>query len=451
LADLAFRGGLVHTPAGPRPADLLVSAGLVEAVVEAGMGSAATVVDAGGLWVLPGAVDAHVHSRDPGFPEKEDWASLSAAAAAGGVTTLVDMPNTVPCVDRRSVFEAKAEVAARRSVVDFALWGLARKSSTAEQARELLEAGAVGLKAYLGYAVRLSDGVVLYAPGAEDPGLESPPTVQDLAGVGRELARRGRPLAAHAEDPAVLREHARETRTYADLLASRPDSAEAAAVGELGGLSAALGLKVRIVHLASAAGLRAAGPARALGARLSLETCPQYLWLTDGDAERLGPVAKMFPLIRTAADRSALRQGLLDGVIESVGTDHAPHTDAEKLGRSWAEAAAGSPGVQTLYLSCLELARSLGRPELAARWVGENSARALGIFPRKGALQPGADADVVLVDPEGETVVRPEAMLSRQRHGVFEGRSFPFAIRAVYLRGHPIGAQRGQLIRPLPA
>jgi dihydroorotase (multifunctional complex type) len=430
-------------------ADLLVSSGRVEAVVEPGAGQAELDVHAEGLWVLPGAVDAHVHSRDPGFPEKEDWASLTAAAAAGGVTTVADMPNTVPSVDSAVVFEDKAAIAASRAVVDFALWGIARSSTTPEHVRGLIRAGAVGLKAYLGYAVRKSTGQVLYAPGAEDRELEPPPTVEGLAPVGAELARLGRPLAAHAEDPHILRRNARRAATYADLLDSRPAAAEAKAIRDLGALSARLGLEVRIVHLSSAAGMQAAALARGRQARLSLETCPQYLWLSDSEAERLGPVAKMFPLIRTGEDRSALRAGLLAGVIESVGTDHAPHSDAEKLGRSWEEAAAGSPGVQTLYLSCLELAREAGRPELAVRWASENPARALGSFPRKGSLQPGADADLVLVDPNQSTEINHESMLSRQKHGVFEGRRFGFAIRAVYLRGLPVGTHPGKLVTPL--
>jgi dihydroorotase (multifunctional complex type) len=448
LADLAVRGGLVHLPDGPRIADLLVSSGLVEAVLEPGAGQADLDIDAADLWVLPGAVDAHVHSRDPGYPDKEDWGSLTAAAAAGGVTTVADMPNTLPSVDTAGVLEKKASIAASKAVVDFALWGIARSSTTPEQVRGLISAGAVGLKAYLGYAVRKSNGQVLYAPGAEDSELETPPSVEGLAPVGAELARLGRPLAAHAEDPEILRRNARTVVTYADLLASRPAEAEVQAIQDLGGLSARLGLEVRIVHLSSAAGLRAAVAARARRARLSLETCPQYLWLSDREAERLGPVAKMFPLIRTVSDRAALRAALLAGVIESVGTDHAPHTDAEKLGRSWEDAAAGSPGVQTLYLSCLELALKVGRPELAVRWACENPARALGLYPGKGSLQQGADADLVLVDPKQSTEIAADSMLSRQRHGVFEGRRFGFAIRAVYLRGLPVGRQPGRLVKP---
>ena len=164
----------------------------------------------------------------------------------------------------------------------------------------------------------------------------------------------------------------------------------------------------------------------------------------------------MYPPVREAADRAALVDGLAAGVIDRVGTDHAPHTDEEKLRGSLAETAPGSPGVETLYLSCLALARLVGDPALAVRWVCEAPARGLKLHPTKGALQPGADADLVLVDPSAETLVTADRMHSRQRHGVFEGQRFGFAIRAVWSRGdvvardgEPVGGPgRGRLVVP---
>jgi dihydroorotase len=413
-------------------------------------------VDATDLLVLPGGVDAHVHSRDPGFPEKEDFASLTAAAAAGGITTVVDMPNTVPAVENAAVLHEKVDAVSGRAVVDFGLWGLLGEASRPEQVAELLEAGAVGLKAYLGYAVRRSNRQVVYTVELGDPDLEPPPDYGTLARLAPDLARHRAPLAVHAEDPGILRAFLRPVRTYSDLLASRPALAEAVAVAALGVISQRTGVEVHVVHLSSAVGLAAARDANRAGARLTLETCPQYLWLAEDDAARLGTTIKMYPPVRTAADRAALQEALRSGVIERVATDHAPHADAEKLDCSLADAAPGSPGVETLYVSSLELARRQGDVAAAARWVSERPARSLGLHPRKGVIEPGADADLVLADPRAETVVTPDRMHSRQRHGALDGQRFGFAIRAVYSRGELVARDgepvarpgRGRFIRP---
>ena len=441
-------GGSVYTPEGLQEVDVHVRDGRIEKLQAWGRPTGVEVVDATGLWVLPGAIDAHVHGRDPGFPEKEDFGTLTAAAAAGGVTTVLDMPNTVPGVADAEIFEAKRNGIRRRAMVDHGLWALLRSSSTEDQVRELAEAGAIGFKAYLGYAVQRATGQVLYTPGTADGDLEPPASYGTIARLGAALAATGRPVAAHAEDPSVLIASTTRVENYSDLLASRPSVGEAVAVSAMGALARSLGLRVHIVHLSSAAGLASALAERAAGAHLTLETCPQYLWLSEADYGRLGAVMKMYPLIKTVDDREQLRAALLRGDIDSVGTDHAPHTDDEKLHHPLAEAHAGSPGVQTLLLSCLELARQAGDPLVAVPWVTEHPARIFGLHPRKGTIQPGSDADLVLVDPGGRTVARSDQMASRQRYGALEGLEFRFSIRAVYLRGEPPTEGRGEFLRP---
>ncbi len=423
----------------------------VIAAVEPGVSAAnAKVIDASGMYVLPGAVDVHVHSRDPGFTEKEDFGSLTAAAAAGGVTVVLDMPNTVPAVDSAGVLESKAALAHSKARVDFGLWGLIRASTTPEQLEGMAAAGAIGFKAYLAYSFSLSRKQVLYSPGVDDPDLEPPADYGTLARLAPVVAGLALPLAIHAEDPTVLAAFRRPVLTYEDLLESRPPEAEAVAVSAAAAVAQESGVHLHVAHLSSALGLKAAEDAMRNGTSLSLETCPQFLLLTSNDFDRLGTAIKMLPPIRTAADRDALIDGLKRGVISMVSTDHAPHTDEEKS-LPFQHAPAGSPGVQTLYLSCLQLAKDLGDVWLAPRWVSESPARFAGLQESKGAVAPGFDADLVIVDPKRKTRVALQQMRSRQRHSALEGKEFDFAIKEVYLRGEPVtqrGKPRGRMVRP---
>jgi len=450
LTELLVKGGTVYTPEGPRHVDVHVTDGVITRV-EPDLGAhGATVVDAAGMYVLPGGVDVHVHSRDPGFPEKEDFASLTEAAAAGGVTVVIDMPNTVPAVDSAGVLESKAALARRKARVDFGLWGLIRSTTTSNELEEMAAAGAVGFKAYLAYSFSLSRKQVLYSPGVDEPDLEPPADYGTLARLAPAVARIGLPLAIHAEDPAVLASFRRPLRSYADLLEARPPEAEAVAIAAAAAVARDAGVHLHIAHLSSALGLQAAEDAMRIGTDLTLETCPQFLLLTAEDFERVGAHMKMLPPIRAAADRAALVDGLERGVITVVSTDHAPHTDDEKA-QPFENAPAGSPGVQTLYLSCLQIAKNLGDVWLAPRWVSEAPARLVGLEQSKGAIAPGFDADVVIVDPTAKTRVAPQQMRSRQRHSALDDKEFDFAIEQVYLRGERVdsaGKARGRMVRP---
>jgi dihydroorotase len=455
LTDLVIRGGSVYGPDGPIDADVHVTDGVITGVETGGVTPAgATVIDARGMYVMPGAIDVHVHSRDPGFPEKEDFGTLTAAAALGGVTTVLDMPNTVPAVDAAGVLEAKAALARPKARVDFGLWGLVRSSSTEDQLEALAEAGAVGFKAYLGYSFGTSRKQVLQAADAGDPDLEAPPDYGTLARLGPAMARLGLPLAIHAEDPAILFAFRRPLETYSDLLEARPAEAEAVAISAAAAHARDCGVKLHVAHLSSALGLRAAQDAMRTGTQLTLETCPQYLWLSDQDFARLGNSMKVFPPIRTAADRDALVEAAANGVIRIVATDHAPHTDEEKS-RPFGEAPSGSPGVQSLYLSCLELAKRIGDVSLAPRWVSEGPAALAGLKETKGTIATGFDADLVIIDPARTTLIRPQLMRSRQRRGAFDGMDFRFGVRDVFLRGRAIvrdgkliGRASGRMVRP---
>ena len=457
MSELLFRGATVYTPDGLADLDVTVSDGVITGVGPGGSGSGRErVVDVSGRWLLPGGIDVHVHSRDPGFPEKEDFATLTAAAAAGGVTTVIDMPNTVPAVDSAGVLEAKSALARSRARVDFGLWALVRSTSTAEQLVELASAGAVGFKAYLGYSFSLSRKQVLHALDAGDRDLEAPPDYGTLARLAPVIAELGLPLVIHAEDPGILHSFKRPLETYDDVLAARPAEAESVAISAAAAVARQHGVHLHIAHLSSARGLEAAEEAITAGTRLTLETCPQYLWRTEADFARLGTAMKMNPPVRRAGDQQALRDALRREVIGVVATDHAPHTDAEKA-QDLEHAPPGTPGVQTVYLSCLELAKQMGDPWLAARWVSEGPAALAGLGESKGRIAPGYDADLVVVDPKQPTTFSPRSMRSRQRHGALEGMKVSFAITSVYLRGVQVYANgrlstkaSGRMVRPVP-
>ena len=455
MTELLIQGGTVYGPDGPREADVYVNDGVITRVEAGGAAQdTAALIHAQGMYVLPGAIDVHVHSRDPGFPDKEDFGTLTEAAAMGGVTTVLDMPNTVPGVDSAGVLEAKAALAHAKSRVDFGLWGLVRSSSTADQLEALAEAGAVGFKAYLGYSFSLGRKQVMQLADPDDADLEAPPDYGTLARLAPVIAQLGLPLAIHAEDPNVLAAFRRPLESYNDLMEGRPAEAEAVAISAASAIAKESGVRLHIAHLSSALGLRAAEDAMRSGAPLTVETCPQYLWLTEEDFLEVGTSMKVFPPIRTAADRDALVEAAANGVIRIVATDHAPHTDEEKS-RSLDEAPSGSPGVQLLYVSCLELAKRLGDPSLAPRWVSEGPAFLAGLQETKGAIAPGFDADIVIVDPNRKTLVAPSLMKSRQKHSALDGKEFGFAVRDVFVRGQAVvregtrvGRPVGRMVRP---
>jgi len=234
--------------------------------------------------------------------------------------------------------------------------------------------------------------------------------------------------------------------------------AEAIAIAAVGVIAAVDHLRLHLVHVSSVEGLAAAEAARIAGADVSIETCPQYLWATADDYGRLGNALRMNPPVRGAADRDALRRAVVARDIDIIATDHAPHTDDEKFEVDLDRSHPGSPGVQTLLLSTLQLSHDLGARDRLIRAVTANVAERFGLSDRKGVIAPGADADLVLVDPAGRTVATPESMLSRQKHGVLEGMAFDYAIRQVYSRGELIVDEgkvvaepgRGRLVKARP-
>ncbi|SEE68410.1 dihydroorotase [Jiangella alba] len=452
-------GGELVTEQGPIAADLLLSGGRVEAWLDRGATVAADErVDAAGLLVFPGFIDPHVHSRDPGHTHKETFHHATLGALCGGTTTVLEMPNAVPAVTDVATFEQRRAAHAERAWTDFGLWGMALGPANLDDVPLLHRAGAVAVKFFWGYALdKETKGLVYNFAAAPPESLLLPPENGEVLELFRTVAGYGGLLAAHCEDRHVLARSAEllghPITTYDDLLAARPAVAEAASIAVGAQFSLATGCRFHVVHMASAAGATVVREARAAGAAVTAETCPQYLTLTDADADRLGPAIKVYPPVRSQADQDALWAGIADGTIGSVGSDHAPHLLEEKL-RGFEDAPAGGLGVETLAPLMVDaMARGRITPSRLAEVLSAGTARLYGLWPRKGSLRPGADADLTLVDPRGSARIANERMHALNPVTTWDGWELHGRVVASLLGGvpamrdgEPVGERRGRFV-----
>jgi allantoinase len=422
--DLLVRGG--------EPFDVAVADGRIAATGAELALTATVVVEAAGLHVLPGAVDAHVHFNDPGRADWEGWATGTAAAAAGGTTCVIDMPlNAHPPTVDAAAFRKKLAAADGSARTDFALWGGLVPGGVPRLA-ELAELGVVGFKAFM-------------APsGIDDFAAADDLTLYD--GMV-EAARLGLPVAVHAESAALTDGLARRApgRGWRDYTASRPVVAELEAIGRAIALARDAACSLHIVHVSTGRGVRLVAAARAAGVAVTCETCPHYLVLDEDDLERIGALAKCAPPLRSRADRDELRRELDAGAVDLVASDHSPAPAALKAGGDAVAVWGGISGCQSL----LPLALTEGIP---TGLVSESPARRFRLAG-KGLLEPGADADLVLVDLSVERELRAADLRYRHPHSPFVGRRLRGRIVDAYLRGLPAasGPPRGRLVRPAPA
>jgi allantoinase len=431
--DLAIRGAIVISD-GAYARDILIRDGRVSALVEPGASSADEEIDAAGLLAMPGVVDAHVHFNDPGRADWEGWTNGSRGAAAGGVTTVIDMPlNSLPPVLDGAAFDLKRDAGERASLVDFALWGGLVGTDPAPL-HELAARGAVGVKAFL-----CDSGVPDFAALADD----------ELAPAMRAAASAGLLVAVHAEDAGLVRDatdrvRASGRRDPGAWVASRPALAEARAVGRACTAAASSGARLHIVHLCAVEALGAIGVSRAAGTDVTVETCPHYLLFDDADVLVHGPLLKCAPPIRDRANREALWDAFSGGRIDLVASDHSPCPAAAKEpGRDDIFAAwGGVSGVQSLLPAVFTEARRRAGRALDTRKIAGFVAWRLSARPaerfrlaRKGAIKVGADADIVLFDPDREWTLEPAAVQTRSGLTPYAGRRFTGAVVRTIVRG----------------
>ena len=436
--ELVVRARRAVTPDGIRPVAVGVRDGRIAAVAGfADALDAAAVAELPDQQVLlPGLVDTHVHVNEPGRTEWEGFATATRAAAAGGVTTLIDMPlNSVPPTTTAAALALKQAAAAPAAWVDVGFWGGAVPGNLAGLAG-LHAAGVFGFKAFL-----IDSGVPEF--GFLD--------AAHLDAVLAETARLGALLIVHAEDPGVIGAAPSPAgRRYAGFLASRPAQAEESAIAHLLRAAARHGARVHILHLAAASALPLIAAARAGGAAVSAETCPHYLTFCAEEVPDGATEFKCCPPIRGAANRDGLWAGLADGLIDVVVSDHSPCPPALKqpesgdFGAAWGGISSLQLGLAAVWTQARE--RGHGLPDVV-RWMAAGPAALAGL-PGKGALATGGDADLVAFDDTASFTVDPARL--RHRHPVtpYAGRTLTGVVRRTWLRGQETGeTPAGRLLR----
>jgi dihydroorotase len=394
-ADLVIRSGQVVTPDSVMAASVAVKDGKILSVGDdAAMPPARETLDASGLHLLPGAIDVHVHFRDPGYPHKEDWASGTAAAAFGGVTTVFDMPNTIPPTGTAEILAQKHAIAASKAYVDFGLYGLLGED-TIENVPALVKGGVIGFKLYMGNTF----------------GKIPSPSTGAMLEAFEVVAATGKRISLHAETNSIMER--RETRMReagrTDALAhlaARPAVVAVEAVSRAAILAEWTGARIHILHISSAAELRPLREAKARGVDITGETCPHYVMLSSDDYPRFGGIIRVNPPVREAENQEPIWAALADGTIDIIATDHAPHSIEEKTRNDIWTVDCGFPGVE-LQMPLMLDAMNTGRFSISdyVRWSAANPAKTFGLYPRKGAIQPGADADIALIDIKREWTV----------------------------------------------
>jgi allantoinase len=429
--DVLIRGAVVAGAGATGRLDVGVADGVIAAVSPELAGFATEELDATGLHLLPGAIDAHVHINEPGRTDWEGFLTGARALAAGGATAAIDMPlNAHPPTVTGAAFDEKRRCLEQSALVDVALWG-GLVPGGIEAMDELAARGVVGFKAFM------------CASGIDDfPGVDELTLYEGMC----RAASLGLPVAVHAESESITAGLARRARAAGrtamrDFLASRPVAAELQAIARAVALAEVSGCALHVVHVSTGRGVAHVAAARARGVDVSCETCPHYLVLTEEDAEALGNVAKCAPPLRAPEEREALWQALAEGTLPMVASDHSPAPWALKAGEDAFAAWGGISGCQTMLTLLLsEGHHGRGLPlGLIAHATAGYVARRFRL-PGKGRLEPGADADIVLVDLTAEARLAADDLHYRHRHSPFVGRALRARVARTLARGRTVFA-----------
>jgi allantoinase len=430
MHDLAIVGGTVVANGVSAPLDVGIENGVVVEVASPGaLGPANETIDATGLHVLPGAVDVHFHCRAPSHPERGTFDSETRAAAMGGVTTVLEMPISKPPASTPEVIVSRRELGESEAHVDFGLFAGGVVTSTG-QAEALLAEGAVAFKIFTHAPppARANEFIGLAAANEEE-----------LYVALESIAPTGIVTTLHAENQGLIDYFSRIA--LPDGRPARPPIVESSEVALVGAIAEATGARAHIAHMTSAQSIHALRGARAAGADISGETCPHYLIFDESAIERFGSYVKVAPPLRPESDTRALWKALEGGDIQIVASDHAPFTPEEKAAAAYADAPQGLPAIETMAPVILDAAmRGKLTLERAVSLITDSPARRFGLYPRKGTIEPGSDADIVLWEAGQGTTLRIDSFVSKAGgNGVpYDGMSLEGRIRRTIVRGRTV-------------
>ncbi len=434
LVDTIIVGGKLFTEEGFIEAGVAIDEGLIVKVAkESNLPSANKVIRCEGKLILPGLIDPHVHFRDPGPTWKEDFESGTKAAAAGGFTLIFDMPNTNPIVDSEEAFRAKQKIVQEKAVVDFSLYG-GPGTVPSETIPRLAKAGAIAFKLFTS------------VPGEDEEHFRGicATSREKIRDVIKASSENQQVLCVHAEKEDMIRLATARLRKEGRLdslshAESRPREAEITSVREVIEDAEAYNARVHFVHLSTKEAVNNVKDAKLRGLLVSAETCPQYLTLTAKILEEKGPFAKMNPPPRGEEDKAALLRALADGVVDVIGSDHAPHSVEEKEAgrRSIWNAPAGAPSIECSLPIVLTLVnKGLIDLHSVVKAMSSNVARTYRLHPKKGSLKEGSDADVTIVDLKMDHKVRKEDLYTKSRGSTFyDGWDFKGKAVTTMVRG----------------